>query len=118
MTHQEWQLLREKVGDAEPRLCVRSKARIDAGRWWWRTPVWLCVAADQLVMLAVARRRYIESVPIADCSGTRYDPASGELVVEPGEALQINQFRLGPRDALRILNLLNESHQTKNSKKC
>ena len=118
MNPKEKQLLREQLGDAEPRLCVRSKARIDAGRWWRRTPVWLCVVADQLVMLAVARRRYIESVPLADCSGTRYSPATGELVVEPHEALQTNRFPLGPRDALRILNLLDKNHQTKNSKQC
>ncbi len=119
MNKQEKQLLREKLGtDAEPLLCVRSKAGIDAGRWWRRTPVWLCVVADQLVMLAVARRRYVESVAVADCSGTRYSPATGELVVEPAEALRINRFPLGARDALQILNLLNKNHQTKKSEQC
>lgn len=118
MNPKEKQLLQDTVGHAEPRLCVRSRARIDAGRWWRRTPVWLCVVADQLVMLAVARRRYIESIPIAECSDSHYNHANGELVVEPGEALQFSRFPLRPREALGVLKVLNSNHQTKKTEQC
>lgn len=107
-------LLREEVGDAEPRLCIRSKQHIDAGRWWRGTPVWLCIVGDELILLAVARRRYIERIPIADCQASHYSHATGELLIEPGEALRFKRFALSPRDALSILNIL-KTHQDNGS---
>ena len=107
MNQRERQLLHEELGDkADPQLCVRSKARIDAGRWWFRTPVWLCVVADELVMLAVARRRYVAKVALVDCLESHYNHATGELVIAPGEALQFSSFPLSPRDALAVLHLI------------
>ena len=103
MNWREQQLLREEVGDVKPSLCIRSRARIDAGRWWRRTPVWLCVVANEIVMLAVARRRYFAKKPISECSDSHYNHATGELVIAPGEDLQLSRFPLSPRDALAIL---------------
>jgi hypothetical protein len=106
MNELEQRLLREEIGDARPRLCIRSNTRIDAGLWWRRSPVWLCVAGDELILLAVARRRYVERIAIADCQASHYSHASGELVIEPGEALRISHLALSPRDALSVLDIL------------
>lgn len=103
MNNQEQQLLREEIGATAPDLCIRSKARIDTGLWWWRTPMWLCVVGDELVMLAVARRRYFARKPLAECSLSHYNHATGEFVIEPGEDLQFSHFPLPPRDALKLL---------------
>ena len=106
MNKRELQLLQEEVGEAVPRHTVRTKAYIDAGRWWRKTSVWICVMADELVMLAVARRRYIAKVPIADCAASHYNHATGELVIEPEEGLRFSRFPLSPRDALGVLKFL------------
>ena len=50
-----------------------------------RIPVWLCVVGDELILLAVARRRYFERVSLADCQASHYGHATGELVIEPSE---------------------------------
>lgn len=107
MNELERQLLREAAGGTEPELSIRSGERIDAGRWWRRTPVWLCIAGGELIMLAVARRRYLEKVALADCAASHYSHATGELVIEPVEGLRFNRFRLPPREAIRILRTLN-----------
>lgn len=107
----EKQLLSEETGGAEPLLCVRSRTRIDAGRWWRKTPVWLCIARNQLILLAVARRRYLERVALADCLPSHYCHATGELVIETRAALRFNRLALSPREALTILEVLNTSHQ-------
>ena len=65
--------------------CASAAARaIDAGRWWRKTPVWLCVLDKELLMLAVARRRHAERIAIADCQASHYSHATGELVIEDG----------------------------------
>ena len=103
MNELERQLLRDTVGESGPRLVVRSRTRIDTGRWWWPTPAWLCVMADELVMLSVSRRHYVARLPLADCRQTHYSHGSGELVIDPGEELMFDRFRVTPREALAVL---------------
>lgn len=106
----EAQLLRETVGEAAPRLCLRTRTRVDAGRWWRRTPAWLCVMADALVVLSVARRRYVARVPLAECRDSYYCHARGELVIAPVETLRFDRFRMSPREAVGMLRLLKTEH--------
>lgn len=76
---------------------------MDAGGWLRRAPVWLCVMEDQLVVLAVGRRRYVQGVPLSDCVETYYCAASGALVIAPTEELELNRLAMPPGDALKIL---------------
>ena len=108
MNELEEKLLREETGGADPRLCIRTGTRIDAGRWWRRTPVWLCVVGDELILLAVARRRYFERVALADCQASHYSHATGELVVGPTERLRVHRLVLSPREALGVLDFLKQ----------
>jgi hypothetical protein len=103
----ERQLLQEEVGDAEPRLCVRSRSRIDAGRWRGRTPAWLCVVGAELVILAVARRRFVARLAISDCAGSHYSHASGEFVIEPSGDLQFSRFQVSPLEAIQLAESMN-----------
>lgn len=107
MNELEKQLLREAAGDTAPDVSIRSGERIDAGRWWRRTPVWLCIVGGELIMLAVARRRYLERVALAECTASHYSHATGELVIAPVEGLRFNRFRLPPREAIKLLRTLN-----------
>lgn len=107
MNELEEKLLREETGGAGSRLRIRTGTRIDLGRWWRSTPVWLCVVGDELILLAVARRRYFERVSLADCRGSRYVHATGELVIDPTERLRIKRLALSPREALGVLDFMN-----------
>lgn len=106
MNRLEEQLLREETGGAEPRLRIRTGTRIDLGRWWRSSPVWLCVVGSDLILLAVARRRYFERVSLADCRDSHYVHASGELVIDPTEKFRFKHLSLTPREALDVLDFL------------
>lgn len=106
MNELELNLLRRETGGAEPTLCIRTSTKIDAGLWWRRTPVWLCVVGSELILLAVARRRYVERVAIADCQASHYSHATAELVIDPTEGMRIKRLSLSPREALDVLALL------------
>ena len=99
-------VLDEVTGGIEPRLCLRTNTRVDAGRWWRRSPLWLCVTGDQLVVLAVARRHYVQYAPLSACAGSHYCHASGELVIEPVEELEFDHLAMSPADALRALSAM------------
>jgi hypothetical protein len=108
----EKKLWTHEVGDIEPDLCIRTGTGIDAGRWWRKTPVWLCIVGDELILLAVARRRYVQRIAIADCLTSHYSNATGELMIAPCETLLYNRFALSPREALNVLSFLKIDHKT------
>ena len=89
---------------------VRTGTKVDVGKWWKKAPVWLCVMKDELVLVAVGRRRLFERIPFADCPDAAYHHASGELVIVRSEGLQLNKVKLPPSDALKILNFLNSEN--------
>lgn len=105
-------LFQEEMGSSKPELVVRSRARIDVGRWWWKTSLWICVAGEELVMLAVGRRRYFARRAISECRDSFYNHGTGEFVVVPGEDLTIGKFPLSPRDALKIFEYLKPTKST------
>lgn len=113
MNELESALLKELTGGAEPKLLLRTRTRIDCGRWWRRTPVWLCITASELILFAVARRRYTDRVPLTDCHASHYAPTTGELVIDPTEALRIKRLALTPREALNALDLLTKQSNNK-----
>ncbi len=99
----EQQLLREVTGGVEPRLCLRTQTRVDAGGWLRRAPLWLCVTERQLVLLAVAQRRYVECVDLVKCRASRYSHATGEFVISPAEGLEVTRVAMSPAEAVKVL---------------
>jgi hypothetical protein len=106
MNQLEKALLDELTDGAEPKLLLRSRSRIDAGRWWRSTPVWICISESELILFAVARRRYVERVPLADCRSCHYTAATGELVINSAETLRMKRIRLTLREALDVIDFL------------
>ncbi len=106
MNRLESALLDELTDGAQPELLLCSRTRIDAGRWWCRTPVWICITDSELILFAVARRRYVERVPLELCRSSHYAAITGELVIDPAESLRIKHLALTPREALSVLDIL------------
>jgi hypothetical protein len=106
LNRREREILSAEIGAVEPRLAVRSKTRIDTGRWWCRTPLWVCVTEQDVVVLAAARRNYLQRFPIADCRASHYCHITGELVIEAGNELRFSRLAMSPTDALGVLNAL------------
>lgn len=100
-------------GAGEPTLTICSRMRIDAGLWWRKTRLWVCVTDTELILLSVARRKYIERVSFADCRESRYCHESGELVLAPVETLRFGRIRMSPRDALAVLKQMGDTVESK-----
>lgn len=99
-------MLNEVTGGVEPRLCLRTGTSVDAGLWVKKVPLWLCITEDRLVLLAVGRRRYLQSTGIADCMTSSYCHATGEFVIRPVEGLEFGSVKISPAEALKVSALL------------
>jgi hypothetical protein len=106
MTTREKQLLKEHCKGKEANDLIRSETYIDTGRWWRKSPLWLCFFKDECVVMALGRRRYIESVSCKEYADSHYCHTTGELVIAPRVNLTHKRFKLSPANALRALHAL------------
>ena len=103
MNELEKKLLQSVAGAEIPRLCLRTETRVDTGGWLRHSFAWVCVMDEQLIVLAVGRRRYVQAVSLSDCHESEYCAASGTLVIAPTEKLEFNRLAMSPADALKVL---------------
>lgn len=99
-------LLQEVTGGVEPRLCIRTRTRVDTGLWLRRSPLWLCVTDSRLILFAVAKRRYVQSVDLMECLTSRYCQATGEFIIAPVEGLEFGQVAISPAEAVTVFKMI------------
>jgi len=120
MTEPERELLRVELGDQAPLLTLRSNTRVDTGRWWRRSRLWLCLTEHDILLFAAHKRHYIQRMPIRDCQSSRYCHTAGALLLEPREDWRFSTIMLPPTDAIRVLhhleNLLTQPSQPQQTK--
>jgi len=110
---QEQQLLKNTIGNETVRKQVRTATSIDVGLWWRQKPLWLVITDHMVVVFAIARRKYIEQVPLACCSAAHYSPAGGELVISSQPALRFPRLKMPASTALEVIELI-EAKSTPN----
>jgi len=64
------------------------------------------VTQNEVILLSVARRRYLERVPVTACSESSYCAATGEVLLAPVEGLEVRRLALSPAEALQVLQAL------------
>lgn len=99
----EQMLFAEKTDLTDLVVVIRTKTRIDTGRWLINSPLWLAVTNDKVILGAVGKRRYIETATFKECRESYYCHATGELVLEPIDTLMYKRLKMTPSDALKVL---------------
>jgi hypothetical protein len=102
-------LLSDELAGQRPLVLLRSKTRVDTGRWLRKSPLWLCVTETDILLLAASKRRYVQRMPIADCETSQYCHTSGALLLQPSDAWRFNAIHLPPADALKVLRHLDRA---------
>ena len=109
LSRHERELLHEQVRGQSPRLVLRTDTKVDTGRWWRRTRLYLCVLDDELLLFAASRRRYTQRVPLSACRPCRYCHTAGALSLGAGDDLRFRHLAMPPSEALRVLALIEAS---------
>lgn len=115
MTATERDLQLKAVGDQRVLLTLRTDTRIDTGKWWRKSRLWLTITEDHLILFAASRRGYAQAVPVAQCQQSHYCPTAGGLLLEPRETWRFNPVAVAPTQAVEVLRHLQSdpkpSHQ-------
>ena len=111
MNRRERKLLKMAIGEVEPQLTIRSDTRIDTGRWWWSSPIWVCVTNEEIILMAAARRQFLQKIPLSECRSSQYCHSTGELVFETGHHLPFKRCAMSPVNALRVLKMIDTDQE-------
>ncbi|MGB0766603.1 MAG: hypothetical protein ACPGYV_02705 [Phycisphaeraceae bacterium] len=103
MSDRERELLHVELAGQHAAYTLRTQTRIDTGRWWRKSRLWLCVASDDLLLFAAHKRRYVQRMPLRACMGSRYCHASGVLLLEPRDDWRFCTIDVSPADAAAVL---------------
>ena len=99
----EAEVLEDVLQGASAELLFRSMTRVDTGRWLRKSPVWLCITPDEVLLIAASKRRYVQRMPLKDCRASEYCHTSGALLLAPSDAWRFNTVQLAPDKALNVL---------------
>jgi len=99
----EADLLAELCGD-EPVFClVASTTRVDTGRWWSGSALWLGALETELVLFAAGTIAFCEKIPFGYLRRSLYNHVTGELVLAPARELTVCKAELAPSEAYQLL---------------
>ncbi len=112
MTRQEAALLSAELGEQSPVLTLCTGTRVDTGRWWRRSRLWLIVTECDLLLLAARKRRFIQRQPLSACRDSTYAHTTGMLLLEPRETWRYAAVSLPPTDAMKVLGHLETAGTT------
>ena len=115
MSEHEQSLLDAELGSQKPLLTLRTNTRVDTGKWWRKTRLWLCVTEQDILLFAASNRRYIQRQPLTDCKASSYCHTTGMLKLEPHETWRFEAIALPPADAVQVLHHI-ENATTSTSK--
>ena len=83
--------LLDSQGIGKPVALFRTGTRIDGGKWFVGSSVWVAVMEDRLVLLADGPRNFVQQIPHPELNKSFYSLVSGELVCLP--AIQLEEVR-------------------------
>lgn len=99
--------LLESQGIGSPLELIRTGTKIDTGRWFVSSPVWVAALPDRLVLVAEGPRNFLQQVPHVELGTSFYSEVSGELVCVPAPQLsEVRSLRMSLEQARQLLAIM------------
>ena len=106
MKFREKHLLKQFGDGQDPIELIKSTTKIDTGGWMRNSNLWLAIFKDEVVVMAIGRRKYIDRAPLTDITQTHYCHTTGELVLAPIQTMIHRRLKMSPGDSLRAFDAL------------
>ena len=84
-------------------LLVRTRTRVDVGRWLGWGRVWLACLADSVVEFVPGRGNYAALEGYDRLRESTYNHVTGELLLVPAPGLDLFRLAVSPTDGRQIL---------------
>jgi hypothetical protein len=87
------------------RFLIQTGASIDVGQWTGGRSVWLACEDQRILLFAVGKAPYFETIPFAEARDTRYNHIKGEIALGPCES-RVRNLEMSPDMGCRFLDVL------------
>ena len=113
LLEKEQELLRSKLNrEINPLLVMESHSKVDTGGWLGKRNIRAIVTSEELFLIALGKRPLFEHVRLEDCTDSRYNPSSGEMILAPATSLRNRELSLPPLEAMKLLKALGVPEST------
>ena len=113
LLEKEQELLRSKLDrEINPVLIMESHSKVDTGGWLGKRNIRAIVTSEELFLIALGKRPLVEHVQLEDCTDSRYNPSSGEIILAPATSLRNRELSLPPLEAMKLLKALGVPEST------
>ena len=107
LQEKEQELLRSKLDrEINPVLIMESNSKVDTGGWLGKRNIRAIVTSEELFLIALGKRPLVEYAQLEDCTESRYNPSSGEMILAPATSLRNRELSLPPLEAMKLLKAL------------
>ena len=109
----EQELLKSKLDrEINPVLIMETHSKVDTGSWLGKRNIRAIVTSEELFLIALGKRPLVEHVRLEDCTESRYNPSSGEMILAPATSLRNRELSLPPLEAMKLLKALGVPENT------
>ena len=113
LQEKEQELLRSKLNrDINPVLIMETHSKVDTGGWLGKRNIRAIVTSEELFLIASGKRPLVEYARLEDCTESRYNPSSGEMILAPATSLRNRELSLPPLEAMKLLKALGVPEST------
>ena len=113
LLEKEQELLRSKFDrEINPVLIMESHSKVDTGGWLGKRNIRAIVTSEELFLIALGKRPLVEHVKLEDCTDSRYNPSSGEMILAPATSLRNRELSLPPLEAMKLMKALGLTEST------
>ena len=113
LLEKEQELLRSKLDrEINPLLVMESHSKVDTGGWLGKRNIRAIVTSEELFLIALGKRPLVENAQLEDCTDSRYNPSSGEMILAPATSLRIRELSLPPLEAMKLMKALGLTEST------
>ena len=113
LLEKEQELLRSKLDrEINPVLIMESHSKVDTGGWLGKRNIRAIVTSEELFLIALGKRPLVEHAQLEDCTDSRYNPSSGEMILAPATSLRNRELSLPPLEAMKLMKALGVPEST------
>ena len=91
---------------------METNSKVDTGSWLGKRNIRAIVTPEELFLIALGKRPLVERAQLEDCTDSRYNPSSGEMILAPATSLRNRELSLPPLEAMKLMKALGLTEST------
>jgi len=103
MRESERRLLADALGEANIRVLMKTRTKVDVGQWLRNGRVWACVTESEVILFAAGRVPFVQRAPLDQLQDSVYNHITGEVIFGSDGERKLKRVILPALDGYQLL---------------